>query len=117
VTVATFADDVQAEAPRIRLEAEGIPTFLEGARMGSRSMYQVATGGVRLQVPEPLTADARVLLAQSWMPPAEDLDDAWDELTPEPGSIRRRVMKGVILFLLAAPFLMFLIALLIDLFD
>src|SRR5205823_1159887 len=52
VTVETFADALKAEAPRIRLEAEGIPTFIEGARMGSHSMYPVATGGVRLQVPQ-----------------------------------------------------------------
>src|SRR5581483_2549628 len=40
VTVATFADGLQAEPPRIRLESEGIPTLLQGERMGSLSMYQ-----------------------------------------------------------------------------
>src|SRR4051794_22117429 len=30
VTVGSFLDALRAEAPRIRLEAEGIPTFLEG---------------------------------------------------------------------------------------
>src|SRR5437016_5989355 len=35
-TVAQFSDSMAAEAPRIRLEAEGIPTFVEGERMGSR---------------------------------------------------------------------------------
>jgi hypothetical protein len=113
--VATFADDIQAEAPRLRLEAEGIPTFLEGARMGSRSMYQVATGGVKLQVPEPLSADARVLLSQSWTLPADELDDAWEDLIPEPGATRRRVMKGLILLFLASPLVLLLIALVIDL--
>ena len=105
VTVGTFADALKAEAPRIRLEAEGIPTFLEGERMGGRSMYLVATGGVKLQVPETLEADARVLLGQTWKPSAapDDLDDAWDELAPDPGSVRRAVMKGVILFLVFAP--------------
>src|SRR4051794_9581236 len=34
VTVATYAHTSQADAARIRLEAEGIPTFLEGERMG-----------------------------------------------------------------------------------
>ena len=68
VTVGTFGDDLQAEAPRIRLEAEGIPTFVQGARMGSPSMYPVATGGVRLQVPDTLLADARVVLSQDWSP-------------------------------------------------
>jgi hypothetical protein len=78
--------------------------------MGSQSMYQVATGGVKLQVPESLEADARILLAQSWTPPdAEDLDDAWDDLAPDPGTVRRTVMKGVIVFLLVAPLLMTLL--------
>jgi hypothetical protein len=113
VTVATFADAIAAEAPRIRLEAEGIPTFLEGERMGGRSMYLVATGGVKLQVPEAMAADARILLSQSWTPPVadDDLDDAWDDLAPDPGTLRRSVMKGVILFLLFAPLLMALISL------
>jgi hypothetical protein len=85
VTVGIYQEAMNAEAVRIRLEAEGIPTFLEGSRMGSRSMYTVATGGVKLQVPEPLATDARILLAQSWsLPPAiDDLDDAWDDLAPE----------------------------------
>jgi hypothetical protein len=105
VTVATFSDALQAEAPRLRLEAEGILTFLEGERMGSHSMYQVATGGVKLQVPEPFVPDARILLSQSWTPPPvfDDLDDAWDELTPEPGATRRSVMRGVIVLLLFGP--------------
>lgn len=111
-TVGTFADPVAAEAPRIRLEAEGIPTFLEGERMGGRSMYQVATGGVKLQVPRSLASDARVLLSQSWSLPKadDDLDDAWEELGPEPGAGRRSVMKGVLLVLLFGPLILFLIA-------
>jgi hypothetical protein len=113
VTLQTFADALAAEAPRLRLEAEGIPTFLEGERMGGRSMYLVATGGVKLQVPEPLAADARILLSQTWTPPAvdhDDLDDAWEDLSPEPGASRRSVMKGVILVLLFGPFVLWLIA-------
>lgn len=117
VTVGTFADAMQAQGPRIRLEAEGIPTVLQGERMGSRSMYAVATGGLKLQVPRPLEADARVLLSQSWTSPVseDDLDDAWDELAPEPGALRRRVMKGVIIFLLLGPLWMALITLLLGL--
>ena len=49
VTVGQFSDSMAAEPPRIRLEAEGIPTFVEGERMGSRSMYHVATGGSEAQ--------------------------------------------------------------------
>ena len=87
VTVATFSLLGEAEARRLRLEAEGIPTFLDGHRMGMNSIYAGATGGIKLQVPRALTADARVLLAQSWTPPPEDeLEDAWDDLGPEPGA-------------------------------
>lgn len=114
VTVSRFGDAMAAEAPRIRLEAEGIPAFVEGARMGSRSMYHVATGGVKLLVPEPLVADARVLLGQTWdeLSIDDDLDDAWEELAPEPGARRRRVMKGLILLILFGPaVLVFLAAL------
>ena len=73
VTVGTFADAMRAQGPRIRLEAEGIPTVLQGERMGSRSMYAVATGGLKLQVPRPLEADARVLLSQSWTSPVSEM--------------------------------------------
>jgi hypothetical protein len=112
--VGTFDDAIRAEAPRIRLESEGIPTFLEGERMGSMSMYQVATGGVKLQVPQPLLADARILLRQSWSADVVDdeLDDAWDELAPAPGAFRRSVMTWMILFLLFGPFLLVLLSLL-----
>jgi hypothetical protein len=105
VTVARFADTLAAEAPRLRLEAEGIPSFLEGERMGQNTLYNVATGGVKLQVPVEQVADARVLLAQTWAPPAEpdDLDDAWEELAPAPWETRRRVMKVVILVILFGP--------------
>ena len=117
VTVETFGDALKAEAPRIRLEAEGIPTFVEGARMGSHSMYPVATGGVRLQVPQPLEADARVVLSQKWSPvvAVDDLDDAWEELAPEPGAVRRPVMKAAILLILFGPLFLTLAAKLLGL--
>ena len=69
-------------------------------------MYPVATGGVRLQVPQSLAADARVLLSQTWAPVTadDDLDDAWEELAPDPGAARRSVMKAAILVVLFGPF-------------
>ena len=105
VTVGTCAEDVKAEAQRIRLEAEGIPTFLVGERMGSASNYAVATGGWKIQVPSELAADARAILAQRWTPPEgeDDLEDAWDDLEPEPGAFRRRVMKVAIVLILVGP--------------
>jgi hypothetical protein len=91
VTVRGFHHPIEAETARIRLEAEGIPTFLEGQRMGSNYPYHVATGGIKLQVPRPLVQEARILLSQSWAPPFEDedLEDDWDDLPagsePAPG--------------------------------
>ena len=78
-------------------------------------MYQVATGGVKLQVPQPLLADARIVLRQSWTSEVEDdgLDDAWDELAPAPGAFRRAVMTWVILFLMFGPLVMILLSLLL----
>jgi len=116
VTVGTFADAMEAEARRIRLESEGIPTFLEGERMGSLSMYQVATGGVKLQVPQPLVADARILLRQSWSCEVEDdeLDDAWDELAPAPGALRRSVMTWMLVFILVSPAFLALMTLVVN---
>src|SRR5690606_13031314 len=104
ITVGRFGHPMQAEAPRLRLEAEGIPTFVDGARMGDHSIYQVATGGVQLQVPRPLVHEARVLLSQSWATiipdDDDDLDDAWDDLAPEPGARLRALMRGAIVLVL-----------------
>ncbi|MFO0907954.1 MAG: hypothetical protein U0794_06260 [Isosphaeraceae bacterium] len=111
-TVQTFSDTLSAEGPRVRLEAEGIPTFLEGERMGMRSMYHIAAGGVRLQVPESLVADARVILSQNWQPIDDDLDDAWEELAPEPGLNWRNFVYTVnVALVLVAPLVVGLIAL------
>lgn len=81
VTVRSYPHPIAAEVPRLRLDAEGIPTFLAGERMGANSLYQGATGGVKLQVPRALLADARILLAQSWAPPVAD--DAIDGEEPD----------------------------------
>ena len=112
VTVATFSHPNQANAPRIRLEAEGIPTFLDGERIAGNTLYQVATGGVRLQVPSSLASAARILISQTWSAPpdADDLDDAWDELAPEPGARRRAIMKVAILVILFGPIVVALIS-------
>ena len=106
VTVATFSHPNRANAPRIRLEAEGIPTFLDGERIAGNTLYQVATGGVRLQVPASLASAARILISQSWSPPAgvdDDLEDAWEDLAPEPGVRRRAIMKLAIFVILFGP--------------
>ncbi|MGO9601625.1 MAG: hypothetical protein ACLP7Q_26925 [Isosphaeraceae bacterium] len=102
VTVAHLNDSQAAESLRIRLEAEDIPTFVDGERMGSRSMYPIATGGVRLKVPEDLAAEARIILSQTWSATAAELgldtnDDDWDsELWHEPpqSSLGRNLWLG-----------------------
>ena len=110
VTLAAFPQSAGAGAARIRLEAEGIPTFLEGERMGNQGAFQIATGGVRLQVPRELADEARIVLSQTWTPGEdEDLDDAWEDLEPAPGSRRRAIMKGVIIFILLQPLIYFVV--------
>ncbi len=109
---ATFGDDTEAEAMRLRLEAEGISTFMENARMGSGSMFQVATGGTTLKVPVDQLADARVILDQDWTIPASDdqIDDDWAGLDAEAGfERRRRIMKAVIWFMVAPSLLAFVV--------
>ncbi len=116
VRIETYAEPMAAQAGRIRLEAEGIPTFLEGERMGGHGLYGVAIGGVRLMVPREVEHEARVLLSQTWSPPQEledDLDGAWEDLAPEPGSRRREVMKAAIVVILAIPLIRALAAVLL----
>jgi hypothetical protein len=115
VPLQTYSDALAAEAPRLRLEAEGIPTFVDGSRMGSRSMYNVAVGGVRLLVPEPLLGDARVLLAQTWAAPPEidGCDDDWEDATPQPSRRRRPLLKVFILVWIFGPLALWLLALLL----
>jgi hypothetical protein len=69
VTVKVFPDSLSAAVPRTRLEAEGIPTFVEGERMGTLGAYNVATRGVKLQVPASRAAEARIILSQDWSLP------------------------------------------------
>jgi hypothetical protein len=115
-TVARFATRAAAEGPRLRLEAEGIPTFLDGVRMATDVVSHPAIGGVRLQVPAALLDEARVLLDQTWdVPHDDDLDDAWEELGPEPGARRRRIMQGAILLFLALVLLSFVFELMMGL--
>ena len=108
-TVKTFSTLPLAEAPRIRLEAEGIPTFLDGERMaGNHILYNTALGGVKLQVPRELVAQARILLDQNWSLPDDDdpeIDDAYEELGPEPGNRRRSIMRAAIVLYLVLPIL------------
>ncbi len=137
VTITTFPHTLAAEAARIRLEAEGIPTFVEGERMGSPAMYQVATNGVKLQVPRLLASQARIILSQKWSLPNEvedsqdGLDDLpgvpdsdWDDLDepdddepdrlPEPGATRLWITEAVFLLVLLTPLIIWVLVRLSD---
>jgi hypothetical protein len=114
VTVTRFPHTLAAAGARIRLEAEGIPTFLEGERMGSPSMYRVATGGVKLQVPAEMAADARIILSQNWSWPLEegdeDLEEIGEEPAPDPaGSMTGWAIEAIIILILASPALIWLL--------
>jgi hypothetical protein len=119
VTVKRFPDSLAVAAARIRLEAEGIPTFVEGERMGAPSMYRVATGGVKLQVPSELAADARIILDQDWSWPDDELEpddgDGDDlNLAPEeraqfPDAARAFLIELTVILVVAIPMLAWLI--------
>jgi hypothetical protein len=117
VTVKRFPDSLAATGARIRLDAEGIPTFLEGERMGAPAMYRVATGGVKLQVPAEFLADARVILSQDWSWPDDELelDDRpatadEERRTPEAESPRAFLIELIVVACLAIPLLAALLA-------
>ena len=57
VTVSVFPNSATAGILQSRLEAEGIPTILDGERMGTAGMYFAATRGVMLQVPADRVGD------------------------------------------------------------
>jgi Putative prokaryotic signal transducing protein len=80
VTAAVFASSATAAILRSRLESEGIPTLLDGERMGTAGMYLAATRGVRLQVPADKAADARIILSQDWSLPDDEKADFEDLL-------------------------------------
>jgi hypothetical protein len=91
VEVARFGDAVECHPPRIRLEAEGIPTTVEGELAGSKSIHAAFSGGVVLRVPESLAAEARVILSQKWSDDAKALgiedDDDWDDVDEDFGDL------------------------------
>jgi hypothetical protein len=115
VAVKRFPHSLAAAAARIRLEAEGIPTFLDGERMGSPSMYRVATGGVKLLVPAEFRSDARVILDQDWSWPVDELggdDGSWDdgeEIAAESESPRVWLAEAIIALVVVIPLAMWLL--------
>jgi hypothetical protein len=109
VTLTRFPDSLAVAPARIRLEAEGIPTFVDGERMGSPAMYRVATGGVKLQVPSDMVSEARIILGQSWsldslaVEADDDLGDVVEDCgnpSDEPSPARLWIAEAILLLFL-----------------
>jgi hypothetical protein len=80
VPVCGFHHPSESVPLRIRLEAEGIPTFIDGERTAHHLPGHGVQGDVKLLVPIEHVQEARVILAQSWrIDLDDDHDDDWDE--------------------------------------
>src|SRR5829696_3420118 len=54
VTIASFTNPAEAHVARIKLDSEDIPSVILDENMGVAAWhYSIATGGIKLQVPEP----------------------------------------------------------------
>ncbi len=105
--------------------------------MGSPAMYQVATNGVKLQVPKLLADQARIILSQKWSLPSEvadsddelddfpeDPDNVWQDIEardddasvslPQPGATRLWITEAIFLLVLLTPLIIWLIVRLSD---
>ncbi len=81
-TVQAYTRHFEAEAARLRLDAEGIPVMIDGSRLGAEgNTYHAAFGVVRVKVPAKLVQESRVLLTQTWAIPSDPdgLDEDWEE--------------------------------------
>jgi hypothetical protein len=66
VTVATFTNSFNAHLLKGRLEAEGIPAYIKDEHtVGVNPLYDVALGGIKLQVAEEQETEARRILAEN----------------------------------------------------
>ena len=81
-TIATFTKPEDAHLLRMRLEACGIPAYLQDENMIQTDLlYSNALGGVRLQVSDEDLEAARVVLAEKRnLPPAADSSGEADSL-------------------------------------
>ncbi len=97
-TVRSFVNAASLQAPRIRLEAEGIPTLVEGERTAASALGHGISNGMKLKVPSTLLDEARLILSQTWSAAhhEDDLETAWEDLEAAPGAKRLVVMKTVI---------------------
>lgn len=116
--VGQFNRPAEAEAARLRLEAEGIRTFLDNTRMASHGMLDPSAVRLRVMVPEEEAQDARILLDQTWSYDEiddETIDPHGEELGPSPGDGRRAVMRVLIVVLLGLPLATYVLETLIGL--
>ena len=84
VTVATFFNPTQAHLARLRLEAAGIDCVILDEFMASH-VFAVAVGGIKLQVPDVLAAEAHGVLAMA--PDRGEEDEDGEEPTAEAGGV------------------------------
>jgi len=87
VTVLRVHHPSAALAPRLRLEAEGIPSFLEGERMGPETA--LAAGGLRLLVPDSHAEQALEILREVADCRTDRLNSELAESTRNPASPTR----------------------------
>jgi tetratricopeptide (TPR) repeat protein len=115
LTVATFANPVEAHLAKNRLESAGIKAFLEGQETVGMAWHLTnAFGGIKLQVPEADAIDATAILQDN---AGDELpaDDAEEDLSPAIAEDRAesaptnreqnadRALRGSILGLLLPP--------------
>jgi hypothetical protein len=112
ITVASFADPVEANLTKNWLEEEGVSGFLEGEAMVGMAWFLTnAVGGIKLQVPERDAPRARDLLSQGLpeqrqavrdAPAAEEADDAAPRLSRREQDADR-ALRASLLGLLFSP--------------
>ncbi|MBN2497768.1 MAG: DUF2007 domain-containing protein [Deltaproteobacteria bacterium] len=83
VTVATFADNVQAGLMRERLESEGIAAFIPDEHAAQLTGIPNAFGGIRLQVFEPDEREAERIIGAESDPLAEQAIELENQLDPD----------------------------------
>jgi hypothetical protein len=65
-TVATYLEPIQAELARSRLDAEGIPAFIQGGEFASMAWHlTLANQGVKVQVPTEDAERAMAILSET----------------------------------------------------
>jgi len=81
VTVAQYRDLPEAGLAKSKLEAAGIPCFLDNEyTIGANWLYSNALGGVKLNVPEKYAEEAKFIIEESAEPVEQEVTEG---LLPE----------------------------------